>query len=70
MRKARFVVLAGFVLGVLTLMLNFATPQTVWVQAALENSQAGSFHSGIGIVSGWKCTGGQIAVSFEGDNFL
>ena len=34
--------------------------------AALENPQPGSFHSGIGLLSGWSCQGPNVAVSIDG----
>ena len=35
--------------------------------AALENPASGSFYSGIGVISGWKCTAiGQLTVRFNG----
>jgi hypothetical protein len=37
----------------------------VWAQAALENPQNGSVQSGIGIVSGWKCSVGRIDLVFD-----
>jgi hypothetical protein len=33
---------------------------------ALENPQPGSFQSGIGLISGWSCTGPSIAISVDG----
>jgi hypothetical protein len=35
-------------------------------RASLENPQPGSFHSGIGLISGWKCNGGTITILFDG----
>jgi hypothetical protein len=35
-------------------------------QAVLENPQAGSFTSGISLVSGWKCSATNITVAFDG----
>jgi hypothetical protein len=37
-----------------------------WAQGVLENPSANSFQSGIGIVSGWKCSPGTITVQFDG----
>jgi hypothetical protein len=49
-----------------TLALGFASPQLLWAQANLENPSSGSFQSGIGLVSGWKCTATTISISFDG----
>lgn len=49
-----------------TLILGFASPQLLWAQGVLENPSSGSFQSGIGLVSGWKCTANTITVSFDG----
>lgn len=48
-----------------TLALGFTLPRPLWAQGTLENPQPGSFQSGIGIVSGWKCTAGTITVTFD-----
>ena len=37
-----------------------------WAQGVLENPSAHSFQSGIGLVSGWKCTPGIITIGFDG----
>ena len=37
-----------------------------WAQGVLENPSANSFQSGIGMVSGWKCTPGIITIGFDG----
>lgn len=49
-----------------TLALGFASPQLLWAQGVLENPSSGSFQSGIGLVSGWKCTATTVTVSFDG----
>lgn len=42
-------------------------PQLAFAQHFLENPQNLSFQSGIGVISGWKCTAnGPIAVRFDG----
>ncbi len=48
----------------LFLPVLFSTP--LWAQAVLENPLPGSFQSGIGVISGWKCTATQIAFLIDG----
>lgn len=43
-----------------------ASLSSVWAQAMLENPQPGSFQSGIGVISGWACTAGQIIIEIDG----
>lgn len=50
----------------LLFFLILAFPDGLQAQGVLENPQPGSYQSGIGIVSGWKCTAGTITVSFDG----
>ncbi len=64
MWATRFVVLPRLAV-VLTVMV-LASPRFSWAQANLENPSSGSFQSGIGLVSGWKCTANTITVSFDG----
>lgn len=45
--------------------IGLLLPTLVWAQANLENPAPDSSQSGIGIVSGWKCTAGAITVSFD-----
>ena len=40
-------------------------PCLVW-GAVLENPAPSSFQSGIGVLSGWKCTVGTIIAQFDG----
>src|SRR5713226_1748458 len=40
-------------------------PSLVWAQASLENPAPNSFQSGIGIVSGWKCTAGNLTFTID-----
>jgi hypothetical protein len=40
-------------------------PQVVAAQGVLEIPQRNSFQSGIGNLSGWKCTAGRLSVSFD-----
>jgi hypothetical protein len=40
-------------------------PAVAFAQSALENPAPGSAQSGIGIVSGWKCSAGTITVTFD-----
>ncbi|HEV8713426.1 MAG TPA: hypothetical protein VGX03_11420 [Candidatus Binatia bacterium] len=65
MRATRFIILPRFVFMLLALILSFATPRFLWAQANLENPASGSFQSGIGVISGWKCTANAITVSFD-----
>ena len=48
-----------------TLILTIAAPQFTWAQANLENPQANSFQSGIGVVSGWACRANKIEIVFD-----
>lgn len=41
------------------------SPTLLWAQGQLENPQPSSWQSGIGIVSGWKCTAGAITIQFD-----
>src|SRR5690606_14806053 len=41
-------------------------PTLALAQGALEIPQRDSYQTGIGVVSGWKCTAGTITVSFDG----
>jgi hypothetical protein len=54
--------------------LPAAPPQTTAgatnTATALEIPAPGSIQSGIGIVSGWKCTGGRLTASFDGGDLL
>jgi hypothetical protein len=50
----------------LCLFYFVAFPSSLWAQAALENPQPGSFHSGVGVISGWKCTANQIDFLIDG----
>ena len=45
--------------------VNAIYPAAAPPAGTLENPQAGSFQSGIGLVSGWKCTANTITVSFD-----
>ena len=38
--------------------------------AVLESPSGGDFYSGIGVISGWKCEAGGIAVSFDGQPWI
>ena len=49
-----------------TLVLGFAAPRTVGAQSNLEVPAIGSFHSGIGYVSGWKCAAGALTFNIDG----
>ncbi len=51
------VILPRLAMVLVTLTLAFSVPRSPWAQANLENPAPGSSQSGIGIVSGWKCTG-------------
>lgn len=48
-----------------TLMLTLTVPQFTWAQANLENPQANSFQSGIGVVSGWVCRANRVEIVFD-----
>jgi hypothetical protein len=50
-------------LGLVVVLLS---PTWVFAQAVLENPVPGSNQSGIGIVSGWKCSAGTITVRLNG----
>ncbi len=58
--------LTCLLLALATLVLGFAVPQLAGAQANLENPAPGSFQSGIGIVSGWKCTAGALTFTIDG----
>src|SRR5436309_1000569 len=45
--------------------LGSLLPTALWAQANLENPASGSYQSGIGIVSGWKCTGGNLTFTID-----
>jgi hypothetical protein len=46
-------------------LLFFAIPRAVWAQSALENPPNGGPVSGIGTVSGWKCTAGTLTYTVD-----
>src|SRR5262249_14096247 len=48
------------------LLLGLAAPGPLGAQANLENPGTNSVQSGIGIVSGWKCTGGTLTFTIDG----
>jgi len=52
--------------GLLLFLLWALTPSLGWAQGALENPPDGSHQSGIGIVSGWKCTAGNLTFTIDG----
>jgi hypothetical protein len=45
--------------------VNAIYPAVAPSAGTLENPQAGSFQSGIGLVSGWQCTANTITVGFD-----
>ncbi|MGE0820581.1 MAG: SGNH/GDSL hydrolase family protein [Candidatus Binatia bacterium] len=49
----------------------FAFPYTLraQVQGVLENPRPASFHSGIGVISGWVCTANRIDIELDGVQF-
>jgi hypothetical protein len=57
--------LARLALVLSALVLGFVVPQSVWAQANLENPTFGSFQSGIGVISGWKCTSGVLTFTID-----
>ena len=46
-------------------VVSFTTPPLVWAQTTLENPQSGSFHSGIGVISGWACQASRIDIEID-----
>lgn len=38
-------------------------------RASLENPQPGSYQSGVGLISGWSCSGGNVAVQIAGRTY-
>jgi hypothetical protein len=60
MRKANFVALSRAAMGMIALVVGFAAPPSLWAKGFLENPQASSFQSGIGVISGWVCNAGRI----------
>ena len=56
---ALFVLLSG----------GFLFPQSLRAQAVFENPQPGSFHSGMGVISGWVCEAERIDIVFFGPGF-
>src|SRR5215510_3064621 len=58
MRNLRVLLTCWFV------VLGLVLPS--WAQGILENPQPASFQSGIGVISGWKCsTAGPLSVQFD-----
>lgn len=49
----------------ITLMLTLTVSRLAWAQANLENPQANSFQSGIGVVSGWVCRANRVEIVFD-----
>jgi len=62
MRNTHLVRLA---LAFIALLFGFAIPRAVWAQSALENPPNGGPVSGIGVVSGWKCTAGTLTYTVD-----
>jgi hypothetical protein len=60
MRNANFVVLSRAVMGMIALAVGFTTPSSLWAKGFLDNPQAGSFQSGLGVISGWVCDASRI----------
>ncbi len=60
MRKANFVVLSRAAMGMIALVVGFAAPPSLWAKGFLENPQASSAQSGIGVISGWVCNAGRV----------
>ena len=60
MCNANFVVLSRAVMGMIALVVGFATPPSLWAKGFLENPQGGSFQSGLGVISGWVCDASSI----------
>lgn len=52
-------------LAVVLAVMVLASPRFSWAQANLENPAPSSSQSGIGIVSGWKCTGGTLTFTVD-----
>jgi suppressor of ftsI len=65
MRRPRSAIALVRLATMFTLLLGASTPPTLWAQARLENPGAGSFQSGIGVVSGWACNANRIEVVFD-----
>ena len=65
MWNTRSVVSTRRALVLVALILIFAAPRSLWAQAQLENPAPGSFQSGIGVISGWKCTAGTITITVD-----
>lgn len=42
------------------LIVGFAAPPSLWAKGFLENPQASSSQSGIGVISGWVCNAGRV----------
>jgi lysyl endopeptidase len=60
MCKANFVVLSRVAMGMIALVVGFAAPPSLWAKGFLENPQASSARSGIGVISGWVCDASSI----------
>src|SRR4051812_26587744 len=58
--------LSRLALTLIVLVLGFSAPRAVWAQGTLENPAPGSFHSGIGHVTGWKCAAGTLTYNIDG----
>jgi hypothetical protein len=55
-----------FVVIIACFQLINVFPQTIHAQTrALENPQAGSFQSGIGVISGWTCTANVVEIVID-----
>ena len=58
--------LSRLALMLTALVLGFDASHAVWAQGTLENPAPGSFHSGIGHVTGWKCAAGTLTYNIDG----
>ena len=54
-----------FIAVLSVLVWNLTVPQPVFAQSRLENPGPNSTQSGIGVISGWKCTAGTITARFD-----
>jgi hypothetical protein len=61
----RFVNLPRVLLATIAVSVGFALPSLGWAQATLENPGPESFHSGVGIVSGWVCDASRVDLVFD-----
>ena len=66
MYNIRGIVLSRAIMVVIALLgVGLAAPSLLWAKGVLENPQAGSSRSGIGVISGWVCNASSVDIVID-----